>query len=701
MLTFAEEVLVLILDEERGELAPGLPSRSLALVLSGAVLMDLSLENRIDTDPERLMLVDSTPLGDDILDPTLAEIAGDGRVRDTGYWLERMARRRDQIQSAAQTRLTERGILQSEDDGLLSLTPSVSRSRRYALADGQSVEEVGLRIMRILFSDDVPDPRDVAMIALASACGVFRTMLSSAEREQVRDRIELLEKLDLIGRTMALAIRELDLPDEPLAEPPRPKEIPIAPGLPLLGSSLAMMKGVLAFVVRQYRDLGPIFRIRTPGRQLVCIAGPEAVRFLTSHGTRVFRSREPMANFHDQMDASSSIVTMDGVDHVTTRRVQAQGYSTKVAAEGCLQIVDIARREIGRWPVGKPVDVLPAVRSIVAEQMGRLMTGFSPRGYTKDLALLVRGLLLSSTVSPLIMKLPRFRRARARAIDMAEKVLAHKRRNGPQPTGPDFLDHMLGLRESDPQLVPETNLNLIALAPYLAGLDSSSNTFSFMLYNVLKRPDLMERMTAEADALFEDGLMRGEGLRRLDVTRRAVMETMRLHPTAPAVLRTASNSFEFAGHTVAAGSRVMVATGVGHMLEEYFPDPSRFDIDRYTRARAEHRRRDAYAPFGAGHHKCLGSGFAPVQFCLTAATILRELELQPLDARDVLRVKSVPTTHPVGFRIRVLGRRSDDGPASLTGRTRRRASRSPRPPPRTTGDGPTRPARAGEDQTPP
>ncbi len=87
MLRFAEELLVLVLDEGRGEFAPSLPSRSLNLALAGAVLMDLALEDRIDTDLDRLMLIDSTPLGDDILDPTLAEIARDGRSRDTAYWL--------------------------------------------------------------------------------------------------------------------------------------------------------------------------------------------------------------------------------------------------------------------------------------------------------------------------------------------------------------------------------------------------------------------------------------------------------------------------------------------------------------------------------------------------------------------------------------------------------------------------------------
>ncbi|MCY3657636.1 MAG: GPP34 family phosphoprotein [Caldilineaceae bacterium] len=214
MLRFAEEILVLVLDEGRGNLTASLPPRSLNLALAGAVLMDLALEDRIDTDLERLVLVDSTPFGDDILDPALAEIASEGQSRDTGYWLGRIAEWGDRIRRAALARLIERGILRSEAQGILSLVPAVSRSRRYPTADGRQVEEARLRTMRVLFGDDIPDPRDIALITLADACGVFHTILSSEEREQVQDRVDLLKNLDLIGRTMSLAIEGLEVSDE-------------------------------------------------------------------------------------------------------------------------------------------------------------------------------------------------------------------------------------------------------------------------------------------------------------------------------------------------------------------------------------------------------------------------------------------------------------------------------------------------------
>ena len=664
MMRFAEEILVLVLDERRGEFAPGLPPRSLDLALAGAVLMDLALEDRIDTDLERLTLVDPTPFDDDILDPTLAEIARDGESRDTAYWLGRIAGRGERIRRAALARLIERGIVRSEANGLLSLVPSVSRSRRYPTADGQPVEEARLRIMRVLFSDDVPDPRDIATIALANACGVFRTILSSEERAQVRDRIDLMTRLDLIGRTMTLGIEQVGAPDRPPPEPRQPKEIPVVPGLPLLGNGLAMRKGLVTFLARQYRELGPIFRISAPGRRFVCIAGPEAANFLTSHGKTVFRSLEPMADFHNQMDSSRSILTMDGIDHVTTRKAQAKGYAVRVMRDRSQEVVDITRDEIGTWPVGEPFEVLPAFQNVIAEQMGHMMAGYSPQGYTHDLSTLLGGLLLSAATIPHVMRLPRFRRARERGRELARAVLAHKRKVGARRTTPDFIDLMLELRDADPQLLPETNLPLTVLAPYMVGLDTTASTCSFMIYNVLKRPRLMERMTAESDALFDRGGISAEALKGLDLSRRVAMETLRLHPVSPAVLRTTANSFEFAGHRVPAGTQVMIGTAVGHTLKEYFPDPERFDIDRYTQARGEHRQRGAYAPFGAGNHRCLGSGLVPVQLALTMATILRELVLEPLAPDHALRVRSFPTMQPVGFRIRVLGRRTHDTPSA-------------------------------------
>ena len=168
--------------------------------------MDLALENRIDTDLEHLTLVDSTPIGDSRLDPTLAEIAAD-ETRDPRYWVERVAQRAPEIRAEALRRLIDGGILEQQDDRFLW----VFRSRRYPMVDGKAEREVKLRIMGILFSDEIPAPRDVVIICLVDACRIFREMLSKRELEQVTPRIEQVRKLDLIGQAMSQAIRDIEV----------------------------------------------------------------------------------------------------------------------------------------------------------------------------------------------------------------------------------------------------------------------------------------------------------------------------------------------------------------------------------------------------------------------------------------------------------------------------------------------------------
>ena len=206
MLRFAEEVVLLLLRDDDGKFVH-VPSWLLDRILAGAVLMDLAMEYRIDTDPESLVLLDDTPVGDSLLDPTLARIAQDreGAERDARYWVEQEATHAEEIREEALNRLVEVGILEREDDRFLW----VFKSRRYPVIDGKAEREVKLRIMGVLFSDEIPDPRDVVIICLADACGLFRELLPKRELEQASVRIEQVRKLDLIGQAMAQTIYDM------------------------------------------------------------------------------------------------------------------------------------------------------------------------------------------------------------------------------------------------------------------------------------------------------------------------------------------------------------------------------------------------------------------------------------------------------------------------------------------------------------
>ena len=205
MLRFAEEILLLLLHDENGKFAR-VPESSLRYALAGGVLMDLALENRIDTDLTHLSLIDPSPVGDNLLDPVLADIAAENETRATSYWLERASERAEEVREIALARLVEHGILERRDERFLW----VFQSRRYPMVDGQAEREVKLRIMGVLFSADIPAPRDIVILCLADACGIFGELLSGRELEQASARIEQVRKLDLIGQAVSQAIWNIE-----------------------------------------------------------------------------------------------------------------------------------------------------------------------------------------------------------------------------------------------------------------------------------------------------------------------------------------------------------------------------------------------------------------------------------------------------------------------------------------------------------
>ena len=84
------------------------------------------------------------------------------------------------------------------------------RARRYPIVDGQAEREVKLRIMGVLFSDDIPDPRDIVILCLADACGIFKELLTPREVELAAKRIEQVRKMDLIGQAVTRAVWDIE-----------------------------------------------------------------------------------------------------------------------------------------------------------------------------------------------------------------------------------------------------------------------------------------------------------------------------------------------------------------------------------------------------------------------------------------------------------------------------------------------------------
>ena len=207
---------------------------------------------------------------------------------------------------------------------MVFLSRLVARARRYTI-DGETIEEVESRVMRTLFSDDIPDPRDVIIIGLAAASGVFESILSRDELAGVQGRIDAIARLALMSRTIRDSIRAIE-PPAPPAKTVRPEqEIPEVPGLPVAGNAFEMAGNVRAFLAASYRQYGPVFRIRAFGDRFIALVGPEANLFAARISGTHLRSYEPYREFGVAMGGHRVMLNMDGPEHLRMRKLQVKG----------------------------------------------------------------------------------------------------------------------------------------------------------------------------------------------------------------------------------------------------------------------------------------------------------------------------------------------------------------------------------------
>ncbi|HVA14615.1 MAG TPA: MFS transporter [Stellaceae bacterium] len=198
-----EELLLLTLEDRGGEF-DRVPEAFLVSGVAGGALIDLSLRGKLDSDLSAVWVVDSTPTGDAILDRVLAEVAAEPRRLDARAWIMRLAPRALAMRAAVIKGLCGRGVLRRDGPRYLW---AESADHHASLAG----RETKRRILHLLFSNDIPAPEDVPLIAMADACFVFERILAPGELRKVATRIQQLCRMDLIGAQIARAAQQINL----------------------------------------------------------------------------------------------------------------------------------------------------------------------------------------------------------------------------------------------------------------------------------------------------------------------------------------------------------------------------------------------------------------------------------------------------------------------------------------------------------
>ena len=646
-LTLVDELVLTLLNEESGYFRQ-VPGWNLNCAVVGAALAELSLMARIDTDMESLILLDGTATGDPTLDPVLYKIAAERAQRNAQYWIERLAPEAESIIDMTLDHLVALKILQHHDGDFWSLAGSAWRMGVHTGSEvGTAVEFVKTRISRAIFNNEIPDPRDIVIICLIDTCDVLRFIFDLDEESE--ERVEQICKMDLIGRAIADAVGH-NIAGPLFRRSALTKQIPVVKLRKILGSKHLRTGNVPALFAELAEEHGPVFQIRPPFKEpMIFIAGAETNHWVHRHGRMYLRARDYFEDMEKVYGGVGLLPGLDGADHFRYRKSVQSGYSRARLEERLDEVFSHARTHLATWAVGQELRAVRECRLLVNSQISPLSVSIESQDIVEDLQVFKERALkayLAKTMPRFMLKTPGMKR-RAKLIDevvdRVQSVHTPAQRAGcPR----DLADDLLSIHSNDRQFLPESNLRFVLSTPLLASM-YVGDELSFIVYAMLTQPEFGDMIRAEADAVFADGDPDPKTLTgpATDVTRRFIMECLRLWPTVPMSVRNVMNACVVEGYELPEGVRVHIATTSTHYMKELFPDPFKFDIDRYAEPRKEHLG-SSYAPYGLGTHTCLGARMVEMQMTMNLLLIAHHFTLRIAPKNYKLRISPFASMCP-------------------------------------------------------
>jgi cytochrome P450 len=200
----------------------------------------------------------------------------------------------------------------------------------------------------------------------------------------------------------------------------------------------------------------------------------------------------------------------------------------------------------------------------------------------------------------------------------------------------------------------------------LAGHETTALALSWTWHLLSQNPEAERKLHQELDRVLDGRVPTFADLLALPCAERVIKESLRLYPPAWGLARTVIKEFELGGYRIPAGSNVVMSTWVVHRDPRYFPEPEKFDPDRWLPEKAQKLPKFAYFPFGGGPRQCIGASFAMMEATLLLATIAQQFQFRALSNDPITPTPSFTLRPKQGIRMRLEKRISSQAALAST-----------------------------------
>ena len=416
----------------------------------------------------------------------------------------------------------------------------------------------------------------------------------------------------------------------------------------------------LDFFTSMARTYGDVSSYRMAGERLFLVNDPRLIRdILVTHNRNFTKSR---GLERSKRLLGEGLLTSEGAKHLKQRRLMQPSFHRDRIAGFADVMVGYADRLRQGWRDGDALDISREMNRLTLSIVGKTLFDVDVEHQAAAVGEALTAVIESFWLMMLpfsealerlpVPKLRRARIARGRLDVIVYRMIADRRASG-RDHG-DMLSMLLAAQdEEDGGVMTDRQVRDEAMTIFLAGHETTANAMTWLWYLVSQAPEVEAKLHDEVDRALQGRLPSMADLPSLHYVERLVTEAMRLYPPAWLIGRRAIEDYPLGGYLAPAKSILMMSPYIIQRDPRFYPNPERFDPDRWTPEFRAALPKFAYFPFGGGPRQCIGESFAWMELILLVATISQHDRLRLVPGHPVVPQPLVTLRAKHGMRMTV------------------------------------------------
>ena len=433
-------------------------------------------------------------------------------------------------------------------------------------------------------------------------------------------------------------------------------------GYPLVGNLPEFLYDKLGFLSRCAATYGDVIKLRI-GEPTFLLNNPDDIKHVLVLNPDNYGKSLRMTSVRGKKLSGAGLLTSVGPEHLRQRRMMQPVFYRKTMESFSRIITEGVGEMLARWAEGMELDLGCEMMGLVQRNIVKTLLGAHADDDMPALldAITIRRLYMEHVFfSPFPEWVPsrigwRYRQA-MQCIDTIVTRAIRTRRAHPTDAR-DLLSLLLRAKYDDGTAMTDQQVRDEVVTLFVSGYETVGEALTWTSYILSQHPTIEAKFFAEVDEVLGSRTPSADDLPRLGYCGMVLAESMRLYPPTWLFVRMAQEVDTLpSGVTIPAGSKIYLCQYVMHRHPRYFPDPERFDPERFTDTAKKERPQFAYFPFGGGARVCIGEHFAKMEATLVLASIAQRFKLSLVQGQTIVPEPKMTLRPKYGIRMRVQSR---------------------------------------------